>query len=366
MMRNRYKPHLLKIMRSRTSVDRDMDEGLCLDRNERVSHFPDGVISDIFRHIPKYAFNAYPDPERFYKKLSGWLKVPASRIYVTNGVTEGMRVIFETLVSPGDQVIIISPTFPMYQIYSEIYQARVHNVGFQEDLSMDMKGLYNAVNDDTCLVCVPNPNLPVESVLDLPELKRLADKCKKHGAVLIVDEAYYFFGSQTAAGLIDEYDNVIILRSFSKAFGLAGARLGCIMSNDANIEYLSKTRSLVESNWLSMFVGEYMLDHSGIMEDYVKQTKEGAAYVKSELTRMGFKWFGGSVTNGLLIFLNDKAEVDDLLAALKKAKIYIRGSFGQPIENCARLTLGPRPAMEKFIVAFTRWADNHSKRGAKI
>lgn len=361
-MKIRFKPHLAKITRKRTSIDRDMNNGLCLDRNERVSCFSHDIIEDIYRQIPKYTFNMYPNPDGLYKKIARWLNVPKQRIYITNGITEGIRIVFETLVSPGDKVVLVSPAFPMYRIYSEIYQAKVRNIGFCDDLSFDVKGLYDAIDSETHLVCLPNPNLPIETNFKLDDIRRLAERCRKCQAMLVVDEAYCFFGSESAMPLVEEYDNIVVFQTFSKAFGLAGVRLGYMVSKEENIEYLSKTRSLVESNGISMAIAEYILEHPTLMQEYSKDVTEGAKYLKKELDRLGFRWFGGDVTNGLLIFLRDRAETNELIGALKSEKIYIRGSFEPPIDNCVRLTLGPKEEMKKFINAFAELAKNFSVR----
>ena len=361
-MLKRLKPHLSKIIRKRTSVDRDLEKGLRLDRNERVTNFSDFVIEDIYKSLPKYIFNAYPDTESLYEKLSKWLKVKSEELYVTNAITEGIRIVFETLVNPSDKVVMLSPIFPMYKIYAQIYQASFCPINFKENLSLDKKELIDSIDKDTVLACIPNPNLPIESILTLDEIRPLAEKCKKNNTALVIDEAYAFFGSESAIPLIKEYDNIIVFQTFSKAFGLAGIRLGYMVSNEENIEYLSKTRSLVESNGISMGIAEYMLGHQEIMNNYVKSVKEGREYVKNKLKELGFRFFGGDFTNGMLIFLNNKTETEDLLNYLKSKKIYIRGSFEAPIENCLRLTLGPKPEMEIFIKALMDWKNQQNTK----
>ncbi|MFH1772671.1 MAG: histidinol-phosphate transaminase [Candidatus Omnitrophota bacterium] len=347
-MKNNYKPHLVKLMRLRTSMGRDFDNGICLDRNERVIPFSKDIIDDILNSIPKHAFNAYPDPESFYSALSESFNITKDKFYVTNGITEGIRVVFETLVSPGDKVVTISPTYPMYKVYSDIYQANLCEVKFRDDLTLSFNELYSSIDGNTKVVFLPNPNLPIESVFNIEELKRLAKKCLESGAVFVVDEAYAFFGARSAVPLIEEFDNLVVFQTFSKALGLAGIRLGYMVSNEENIEYLSKTRSLVESNAVSMAIGEYILKHPEITNDYVDSLNQGRKYIKEELSKMGFKYSGGSFTNGMLIFLNSEQETSELIEYLKKRNIYVRGSFGEPIKNCVRLTLGPTQAMEEF------------------
>ncbi|MFH1317982.1 MAG: histidinol-phosphate transaminase [Candidatus Omnitrophota bacterium] len=361
-MKNRYKPHLLKIVRKRTSVGRDLDEGVRLDRNERVIDFSDHVIKDIYNSVSKYALNVYPDLDNLYKKLSQWIGVASDEVYITNGITEAMRVVFETLINPGDRMVGISPTYPMYSIYAQIYQADWYTVKFSKDLQLNIKELCAAIDDATVLVWLPNPNLPIESLFGLDEIRTLAEKCKKCGSVLVIDEAYYFFGSVSAIPLIKDYNNLIIFQTFSKALGLAGARIGYMVSNKENIEYLSKTRSLVELNGISAAIGEYIIDHPEIMNQYVHSVEQGRVYVKNELQKLGLRYYGGNATNGMLIFLQDQGDTEDLLAVLKKQKIYLRGSFDFPIDNCLRLTLGPREAMEIFVKALGEWVLSKSVR----
>jgi histidinol-phosphate aminotransferase len=336
-------------------VGRDLKRGIRLDRNERVTNFEDSIINKIYKSIPQYILSAYPDTEALYEKLSKWLKVNSGELYIINGITEGIRIVFETLVNPKDKVVVLSPTYPMYKIYAQIYQATFCPVNFKEDLTFDKKELLDSIDKHTVLVCLPNPNLPIESLLTLDEIRQLAEKCKETDTALVIDEAYTFFGSETAIPLIKEFDNIIIFQTFSKAFGLAGIRLGYMVSREENIEYLSKTRSLVESNGVSMKIAEYMLEHPGIMNDYVKNVKEGSKYVKDRLKELGFRFLGGDFTNGMLIFLENKKQTEDLLNSLKAKKIYIRGSFEYPIENCLRLTLGPKAEMEIFIKALSDW-----------
>lgn len=355
MIEKRFKPHLVKIERKRTSVGRDLEYGLRLDRNERVTNFPKKIIKDMLNQVPDYIFNTYPDVDSLYAKLAGWLGVKAEEVYITNAITEGIRIVFETVVSPNDKVIVLSPTFPMYEIYAKIYQADYSPLYFKSDLSLDLDSLLNSIDNKTCLVCLPNPNLPIENFFSLKQIRRIADKCKECDSILAIDEAYAFFGAETALPLIREFDNIIVFQTFSKAFGLAGIRLGYMVSIKNNIDYLMRTRSLVESNGISMAIGEYMLEHAEIMKKYTEEVKEGAEYVKEQLKKLGYRFHGGSYTNGMLIFLESKDATEDLLRYLKKEKIYLRGSFEPPIDNCIRLTLGPKPIMEKVIVSLLSW-----------
>ena len=172
---------------------------------------------------------------------------------------------------------------------------------------------------------------------------------------MVIDEAYHLFGADSSIGLIQEYDNLVILRSFSKAYGLAGIRLGYMVSQERNIEYLSKTRSLVEASGTSMAIANYMLENPELVESYVNQVTEGARFLRESLTALGIRWHGGHVSNGILVFLPDNLAVNQCVEYLRDHKIYVRGDFGPPYDCCFRVTIGPKETMEKFSSSFRDW-----------
>ena len=172
---------------------------------------------------------------------------------------------------------------------------------------------------------------------------------------MVIDEAYHLFGADSAIGLLQEYDNLVILRSFSKAYGLAGIRLGYMMSQETNIEYLSKTRSLVEASGTSMAIATYMLEKPELVASYVNQVAEGARILQDSLTTFGVRWHGGHVTNGILVFLPDNLAVNQCVQYLRDHKIYVRGDFEPPYDCCFRVTIGPKETMEIFSSRFKDW-----------
>lgn len=354
-MKTHYKPHLSNLVRHQTSLGRDLDSGVALDRNERVTSYPAEILNDIFNQIDPWCINASPDPGRLYRKIAEKLKMPQENIYVTAGITEGVRVLFQALTNPGENVVVLDPTYPMYRIYAEMYQVEYRKFVYSEGLKPDWGALHNSIDDLTTMVMIPNPNLPIESVFSVEDIRHLADICLERNAVLVIDEAYHHFGAPTVIDLIDKYDYLVVMRSFSKAYGLAGLRLGFMLSTAENIQYLSKTRSLVESNTLSMAIAEYMLDHPEIRDEHVEEVKQGSEYLQQELVKLGLRSHGGNTTNGMLIFLEDENEAQDLVAHLMERKIYIRGSFEPPYHNCVRVSIGPKKIMKVLIDALIDW-----------
>ena len=323
--------------------------GLRLDRNERVDDLPRHVIVDILGKLPPHCFAASPEAETLYEVISENLDVNTNQVFVTNGITEGIRVLYDFCCEPGDNIVCLHPTYPMYEIYAGMYNVDYRKFVYNADtLFPALESLDRNLDEKTRLLFIANPNLPIESFFSIPELEKLANKCRETSTLLVVDEAYHFFGAPSSVELIEKHENLIIFRTFSKAFGLAGLRIGFMISNSRNIGYFSKSRSIVESNNLSMAVAEYMLNNLNIMNDHVETVRAGGRYFKERLDLLQIRHHGGNVTNGILLFLDGRLESSQLVESLKQQKIYIRGGFDYPFDQCVRVSLGGVEAMKSL------------------
>ncbi|MDK9723645.1 MAG: histidinol-phosphate aminotransferase family protein [Sterolibacteriaceae bacterium MAG5] len=353
----RFKPHIEALQRYQTSTGRDID-GLRLDRNERVAPLPPEVVADIMSRFTPADLAAHPESAPFYGKLASFLGVDEDHLYVTNGITEGINFLYFTLTAPGDNVVVLDPTYPMYGVYARLNALDYRPFGYTADLLPDWATLERQVDAGTALIIVANPNLPVESSFRRDEVRRLATIAARVGAFLVVDEAYHYFGAETVIDLVDEIDNLIVLRTFSKAFGLASARVGFMVASPRNIEYIAKTRSLVESNTYSMRICEYMLDHPEIMRTHVSDVAAGAAVLKQGLAKLGFRSHGGEVTNGILVFIGATGAPEDCVKFLRARNIYIRGGFNGPFAECVRISIGRPVDMAQLLSALQEWTES--------
>jgi len=348
-----YKKHIQKMRRYQTSVGRDLDNGIRLDRNEKVSDFSPEVLNDIFSKFKGYSLSASPDAISLYDKISKYLKFKREQIFITSGITEGIRILYDFCTNPGDNIICLDPTFPMYWIYADMYQLEYRKFTYDTtSLLPNIDTLYNQMDDKTRFVIIPNPNLPIESCFNVDQIREIATECKKRNITLVIDEAYHYWGGPSVLNMINEFDNMIVFRTFSKIYGLAGLRLGFMVSNQKIIDYVSKSRSIVESNTMSMSIAEYMLDHPELRDQHILEVKEGAKFIQEEFTKLGYKWYGGNYTNGILIFLDSKEQSDKVVEHFKQKKIYIRGSFESPFESTIRISIGEKIKMRKFIEEF--------------
>ena len=356
-MKSHFKPHISAMNRYQTSTGRDLEAGLRLDRNERVADTGHETLSEIWASLPPYILNVTPDIGALYEKIAAEHGVGRDKVYIGQGITECTRFMYETLTNPGENVVVLDPTYPMYWIYAEMFQVEYRKFTYGADHKPDWDTLYANIDDKTAMVVVASPNLPIESAFDEAEIRKLADYCKAHDVVLAIDEAYHGFGSYSALDLVDSYDNLVVLRTFSKAWGLPAIRLGYMISQPQNIEYVSKTRSLVETNALSLGVAMYALDHQHLRDDHVREVKAGAAYIRGEFDSLGLEWHGGDFTNGITVFFNSPAESKAVYAFMRERKIYIRGSFEPPYDSCVRISIGPVHIMTRFVDALKEWLD---------
>jgi len=348
------KKHLKNLKRLRAGTYRDPSEGLFLDRNERVSPLDPETINSLTQRLAKIKFNLYPELLPFYKKLSEWLDIPEDCIFVTEGISGAIKALIETITYPGNNIVCPSPTFAMYPVYSAMFQLEHRTVGYTEEYTLDVKSMLEQIDDQTSIVFLPNPNVPISGTLDVDEIATIASHCKKHNAVLAVDEVYYPFGGPTAIELIGDHKNLFIMRSFSKAFGLAGIRVGYLLGNNEQINYVSKTRPGYEINSLSIEIVSFFIERFYLVEEYIQQVKDGFVYLKNELTKMGLDYNGGNEGNFLYVDFKEKQISLQLLNRLRDKKIYIRGGWPRPYDTGLSISGAPKNVMEKFFKEFSK------------
>jgi histidinol-phosphate aminotransferase len=352
------KQHIKEMRRYQTSLGRDLDNGIRLDRNEKVSEFTKEQMNEIFGIFNKYSLSASPEALPLYKKIAETLEISINNIFVTSGITEGIRILYDFCTNPGENVICLDPTYPMYWIYADMYQVEYRKMSYDTvSLTPDLETLYSQLDEKTRFVFIANPNLPIESCFNVDDIRDIAEKCRENNTVLVVDEAYYHFGAPSMLELIDEFENIIVFRTLSKAYGLAGLRIGFMVSQSQNINNISKSRSLVESNTLSMQIAEHFLEHSEFRDQHVREVKEGSAYLQKQLSQLNLRWYGGNYTNGILIFLKNKEASVNLVRYMKDKGIYIRGSFDPPFDTTIRVSIGSREYMERFVNSLKEWLE---------
>jgi len=344
------KNYLKQIERIRIGEGRDLNNGLRLDRNEKVDVWPRQILADIFLTKPDWFLSVYPESTRLYEKLARFHGVDVSEIMLTSGIDGGLKTIYEIMTEPGDLVGIAAPTYVMYKIYAQMFQVQFKEIHYTKDRTFDMEQFNEFLEQKPTIFFLPNPNQPIESSYNLSELEEFARKTLAKNCLFVIDEAYHLFGSVSAMELIRKYENIVIARTFSKGFGVPSIRLGYLISNVENMSILAKTRFAHESNSLSNAVAEYLLDNYSTVEQYNTEVIKSREEIKRSLADMGIPAYG-KTGNYLLLDLGNPARAKEYATALCDQKIYIKGPWAAPWDQYSTITVGPIKMMERFLSA---------------
>ena len=231
-----------------------------------------------------------------------------------------------------------------YQVYSKIFKLRLFKIGYTKDYEVKKDEVNKFFKLKPKILFVPNPNQPIENNFDNRELIKLAKRCKKINCFLVVDEAYYHFGSKTAVPLIKKFNNVIVLRTFSKAFGVPSIRAGYTLSNKENMQIIAHELSSV-----SIAVAEYLLDNYSLIKKNSKKIIHSRKIIKKRLKELGLECrsqFG----NYALIKFNNAKEAIQVVKFLRKKFIYVKGPFPKPWDFYINISIGPIVLMKRFLL----------------
>jgi len=349
-----FKKNIESLVRVQTSLNRNIEKGIILDRNERVDVFNDLTFKRIIKNISKYSLSATPDITELYKKIAKYHGLKKDNIYITQGITECISHIMFSTLKKDDEVILMHPTYPMYEVICKLHNVKYKLWKFNKKFELDMNDLKKLITRKTKLIFLVNPNLPIEYEFDETYKNKIYKICKKKKILVVYDEAYYHFGSKSEEKKITKYKNLIVMRTFSKAWGLSGIRLGYMISNKKLCNYISKCRSLVETNSLTFQVALWALKNK-IFKDHVKKVKMGAKFIKNRLKFSGDIFHGGGRTNAIILKLPNVKSTDNLRNYLSKKNIYIRNKFNPPIEKYVRISLASPKKLSIFYREYLKW-----------
>ena len=189
-----------------------------LDKNERVTGFSQEFLEQLMSELTSDHLTAYPEPEILYEQLAQLHNVSSNNLMLTAGSDAGIRHCFDLFVNPGGEVVVLEPTFAMVDIYCQLYGAQKQAVGYDNQLQLDVDRLLESINPKTELVVIANPNSPTGTLISQEDIKTILLKAASFDVPVLVDEAYYGFCKQTAVPMLKEHDNLIVSRTFSKAF----------------------------------------------------------------------------------------------------------------------------------------------------
>ena len=289
--------------------------------------------------------NLYPDGQSclLREELGKYLGLPATNIVAGNGSSEMIDLVMKAFVEKGDKILSIFPSFSMYSVFAKIYSAELVRVETRPDFSLDANAVIRKAEESAPkVVFLCNPNNPTGYLLEKEEVQAIA---KATDALLVLDEAYMEFAYGSLAQDVTAYENLIVLRTMSKAFGLAGLRLGYLASNEDIVEAVNRVRPPYNLNALTQYLGVKALREKEKMFAYIEEVKKEREYLYFRLKELGINAYPSDAN-----FIFFECHVPNLSKKLEEKSVSIR-SFSSDLSSYYRVTAGNRDENLKFLMS---------------
>ena len=322
-----------------------------MDLNENPVGLPQEFIDEVLSKVTPEFVAKYPEQLEFTTKLAKFIGVNIENICLVNGSAEGIRNVIEAYSRPGGKVLSVTPSYAMYDVYCGMYGRESVHVEYDENLNMQIDNFIDAISDDIDLVIVLNPNNPVGDVYSYEEMDRIVEACKKHECTLLIDEAYFYFYPNSFIKYAIENDHVLLTRTFSKVFSLAGARLGYVVGQEKEIEMIQKLCTPHNINAFGMAFAQAIIETEGMLDELVEKQLNGKEYLINKLIEKGYEV---SAKEGNFIFIKPKClDASEIVKRMKEEKkILIKVYKNVPdLGDCLRVSIGESEVIDIFIKA---------------
>jgi histidinol-phosphate aminotransferase len=318
--------------------------GLRLDFNENVDGCSPRVLETL-RSLTAETLNKYPEREPGERAVAAALSLAPEQVLLTNGVDEAIHLLAETYLDPGDETLINVPTFSMYEIYALATGSVVRTVPSPEDLSFPFDPMLRAITPRTRMICIASPNNPTGAIATRTQLLAIAEAAPQ--AAVLVDEAYIHFGGESVLDQIGRIDNLFICRTFSKAFGLAGFRVGALLGAEAQLKMVRRVASPYSVNGVALACLEAALDDKEYIAGYVEQVLEGRARLEAFYRERRIP-FWPSQANFVLAYFGEYRQ--KFVAEMRRRGILVRDRNSDPgCAGCVRITVGNRAQTDRLL-----------------
>ena len=325
-------------------------EYLRLDLNENPGGLPEDFIKETLSSVTPRIVAEYPETLEFTEDLADYLGTDITHLCLVNGSSEGIRFVMQAFTSPGGRIVGVTPSYAMFEVYSEMYGRVFEPVHYTEDLKMPVSNILEKLTEDVQLLILVNPNNPMGNTYSEEEFEQIFKKASENEITILIDEAYHYFYPKTFIKYALEKEHVFVTRTFSKLFSLAGLRLGYVAGWPEGIAIIQKLCTPHNVNAIAMMFAQKILRTPGFIDGLIDIHKKGRSFLEEDLTAHGYEYQGET---GNFIFIKQKGDAAEIVRRMKEEKgILIKtysgiGKFG----TCLRVTTGAREYMEIFLKA---------------
>jgi len=321
-------------------------DALRLDFNENTLACSPKV-REVLAAISAGSLTRYPEREPVEAIVAEHLGLAANQVALTNGVDEAIHVLFETFLEAGNELLLPTPTYTMYEVYASATDARVIAVQAADDLQFPFERLLAAITRQTKVIAIANPNSPSGSVATRAQILQLAQSAPQ--AIVLVDEAYFHFYGETVIDLAGVVPNLVVARTFSKAYGLAGLRLGLLAGPVEIMRWVRRVLSPYSVNSIALACLPPALEDTTYLDWYVSEVRAARSEFEAALDAVKVRRWP-SRANFILVEIG--AQHAEFVRLMRAAGVLVRDRSSDPgCEGLVRITIGTREQMRHAVTA---------------
>jgi histidinol-phosphate aminotransferase len=324
-------------------------QGLRLDFNENTVGCSPRVLERL-RSLTAEDLARYPERQPIEAIVADFLGISESELLLTNGVDEAIHILCQTYLAPGDEALIVVPTYSMYRIYMSAAGAQVISILADKDFQLPLNALRSRITDRTRLIAIANPNNPTGTLTTTEQLLDIARSAP--AAAILIDEAYFEFCGKTLIPHRRERPNVFITRTFSKAYGLAGLRIGVLIGDADQMPSLRRVCSPYNVNAIALACLPEALADQNYIKEYVTETLKSRARLECALDNRGMTFWPSQANFVLARIGPTKSESQTFVEQMRGRGILVRDrSADHDCEGCVRFTLGTEQQTDCLLAA---------------
>ena len=323
---------------------------LRLDFNENTLGCSPAVIKAI-QSLTAEQLTRYPERGPVEALAAQHLGLAPEQVILTNGVDEAIHILCQAFLEAGDELLLPVPTYTMYEIYASSTDAQVVRIQADADFAFPFERLLAAITPRTKLIAIANPNSPTGSVCTRAQILQIVQFAPQ--AVVLVDEAYFHFYGETVMDLVGKIPNLIVARTFSKAYGLAGLRIGLFAGSESLLHWTRCVLSPYSVNSVALAALTAALQDQAYLDWYVSEIKGARSQFLDDLRRIGLQFWP---TEANFVLVKVGAAHREFCAEMRGQGILVRDRSADPgCDGLVRITIGTREQMRQATVAISRF-----------
>ena len=323
--------------------------GVRLDFNENTFACSPKVLEALGR-ISRAELTKYPEREGVERIAAAHLGLQPEQVLLTNGVDEAIHVLCQAYLGAGDEMLLPVPTYSMYAVYASGTEAKLVEVPAKEDFRFPLEALLAKINASTKLIAIANPNSPTGQAAQREDLLKIIEAAPQ--AMVLIDEAYFHFHGHSMIDLVGRVKNVTVARTFSKAYGLAGLRLGVLAAYAGAMRWMRRVVSPYSVNSLALACFPAALEDQPYIDWYVGEVLVARGEFTQALRKFGVAYWP-SEANFILTRIG--AQHAEFSTAMKARGVLVRDRSSDPgCNGCVRITVGTREDTAQGIAAMEK------------